>query len=344
MEDIIEVVDYDPAWPGAYASERDAVLGRLGPRIAAVEHIGSTAIVGLGAKPTIDLMVGASDLVVDDAVISGLAALDYRYLGEYGIAGRHFFRKGTPPTHHLHWVRRGGDFWWKQLVFRDYLRQAPEEARVYDALKHELAHRYHHDRARYTSSKGSFVTGILERAWRWRKAPLIVFDLEATCWPEGTSVERQETIEVGAVRVGPEGLPAGEFQRLVKPRDEPVLSGFCRDLTGIRQEEVDGAEPFPAVLDAFLSWGGPEPVRWASWSLYDLRQLKADCQRHNIQLPATVECHVDLRRQFADIQEKEPVTMKRALELTGMTLEGSHHRGIDDARNIARLAAIIMRG
>ena len=287
-------------------------------------------------------MVGADDAAVDDAIIAALGAMDYRYLGEYGIVGRHFFRKGTPPTHHLHWVRRGGDFWWKQVVFRDYMRAVPDEAQAYEILKKGLAEKFHNDRTRYTTAKTDFVLAALERAWRWSKAPLIVFDLEATCWPEGTVVERQETIEIGAVRLGPDLKPAGEFQPFVKPVGEARLSDFCRELTGIRQEQVDGAEPFPRVLAEFEAWGGGAPVRWASWSGYDLRQLNADCQRHAFPLPATMECHLDLRRLFSELQEKEPVTMKRALELSGLTLQGSHHRGIDDARNIARLAAIIL--
>ncbi|MBI5596029.1 MAG: GrpB family protein [Elusimicrobia bacterium] len=342
MDDLIELSSYDAGWPAAFAAERDAVRAELGGRIGQVEHIGSTAVPGMAAKPTIDIMVGVEDLVVDDTVVGPLAARGYRYLGEYGIPGRHFFRKGSPPTHHLHWVRTGGDFWWKQVVFRDYMRAAAEDARAYETLKRGLADRFHNDRARYTASKSEFVSSALERAWRWSKAPLVVFDLEATCWESGTVLERQETIEIGAVRLGADFAAVSEFQRLIRPKDEPTLSPFCLRLTGIRQEEVDAAQEYPAVLASFADWGGPGPIRYASWSTYDLRQLRSDCRRHGVPLPPALESHVDLRQRFAEARKVEPPTMKRALELLGLPLEGAHHRGLDDARNTARMARAVM--
>ena len=342
MDDLIEVAPYDPQWPGAFARERDAIIAEFGRSVAKVEHIGSTAVEGMAAKPTIDIMVGGEDLAVDESVVAPLAKLGYRYLGEYGIPGRHFFRKGSPPTHHIHWVRTGGDFWWKQVVFRDYMRSGPADARAYEDLKRSLAERFHSDRARYTASKTDFVTQALERAWLWSRAPLVVFDLEATCWDEGTVLERQETIEVGAVLLGPDMEAVGEFQRFIRPQAEPTLSEFCTRLTGIRQDEVDAAEAFPAVLASFNDWGGPGPIRYASWSNYDLRQLRTDCRRHGIALPPPLESHLDLRQRFSDLHGVETPTMKRALEILGLPLDGAHHRGLDDARNTARIARAIL--
>lgn len=344
MDDHIEVVPYDPAWPAAFAKERDALAAALGGALGAIEHIGSTAIPGISAKPTIDLMAGSSELKVDEGAVAALAKLGYRYLGEYGIAGRHFFRKGSPPTHHLHWVRRGGDFWYKQVVFRDYMLAAHDDAKAYEDLKKGLAARFHNDRSRYTAAKTDFVVAALERAWRWRKAPLIVFDLEATCWEKGTVVERQEILEVGAVRLDGGLTVTGEFQRFVRPVAEPTLSDFCLRLTGIRQDDVDAADAFPGVLGSFADWAGPGPARFASWSTYDLRQLRADCRRHGLALPPVMENHLDLRQVFAERFKAEPTTMKRALEMAGLPLEGAHHRALDDARNIARLAQTLLKG
>lgn len=342
MDDLIEVVPYDPGWPGEFAKERDALYEALGSALGVIEHIGSTGIPGLGAKPTIDLMAGSKDLPVGEEAVASLAKLGYRYLGEYGIAGRHFFRKGSPPTHHLHWVRKGGDFWWKQMIFRDYMRAVPDEARAYEVLKKGLAEKFHNDRSRYTTAKTDFVVAALERAWRWSKAPLVVFDLEATCWEKGTTVERQEVLEVGAVRLDEAFRTTSEFQRFVRPTDEPTLSEFCMRLTGIKQSEVDAAETFPGVLASFSDWVGPGPARLASWSTYDLRQLRSDCRRHAVPLPPVMECHLDLRQVFSERRGVEPTTMKRAMELAGLTLEGAHHRGLDDSRNIARLAAKLL--
>lgn len=344
MDDHIEVVPYDAAWPGAYAKERDALAAALDGRLGALEHIGSTAIPGISAKPTIDLMAGSAELKVDEEAVAALARLGYRYLGEYGIAGRHFFRKGSPPTHHLHWVRKGGDFWHKQVVFRDYMRAAPDDARAYEDLKKGLAVKFHNDRSRYTAAKTDFIVGALERAWRWSGAPLVVFDLEATCWEKGTTVERQEILEIGAVRLDGTLTVTGEFQRFVRPVAEPTLSDFCLRLTGIGQDEVDAAETFPKVLASFADWAGSGPARFASWSTYDLRQLRADCRRHGLPLPPLLENHLDLRQAFSERYQVEPTTMKRALELAGLELDGTLHRALDDARNTARLAQSLLKG
>jgi DNA polymerase III epsilon subunit-like protein len=107
-------------------------------------------------------------------------------------------------------------------------------------------------------------------------ADFIVVDLEATCWEKGTRPDRMETIEIGAVRVGgTKWLPGKEFSRFVRPTADPVLSEFCRSLTGIKQADVNDAEPFPSVFHDFLVWcGGGDSVLakglevLADWNLY----------------------------------------------------------------------------
>jgi GrpB-like predicted nucleotidyltransferase (UPF0157 family) len=113
-------------------------------------------------------MAGVSELAVDSRLLGILDGAGYEYFGEYGIPGRHFFRKGDPRTHHLHWVRKDGDFWRRQILFRDYLRAFPEEAAAYERLKRLLAAAYSTDRDRYTRAKGEFVAGVLYKAGRWR--------------------------------------------------------------------------------------------------------------------------------------------------------------------------------
>lgn len=341
MEDTVEVVEYDPRWPARFAEARAELAAATRVPPEAIVHVGSTAVPGLAAKPTIDLMVGVPRLDVGGEECAALGGLGYAYLGEYGIPGRHFFRRGRPPTHHVHWVRRDGDFWQKQLLFRDYLRAHPADTEGYARLKCDLAARFRHDRAAYTASKTEVVTTLLERAWRWCRAPLVVFDLEATCWEEGTPPERMETIEIGAVRLGPDLAPQAEFQRFVRP--EAALSAYCTRLTGIGQADVDAAAPFPEALDAFAPWIGPPPVRVASWSAYDLRQLRQDCARHARDLPAVLESHVDVQALYARRRSGRRVPMTTALAELGLVLEGAHHRALDDARNIARIAARLLR-
>lgn len=345
-EDKIEVVEYDPDWPGQFLIERDAIRLAVGSEAAVIEHVGSTAIAGAKAKPTIDIMVGVSNLTVDNRVVSILAGLGYKHFGEFGIPGRHFFRKGSPPTHHLHWVVQDGDFWQRQLLFRDFMRRHPEELRKYENLKSELAAELRHERSKYTSAKTEFITGVLERAKIWRDGRpdyYIICDLEAACWENDKTPEKMETIEVGAVKIRAADFSiVGEFCAFVRPKDSPQLSDFCKNLTSISQKQVDEAKSFPEVISQFYRWIGPEPMRFCSWGSYDLRQLRNDCERHQMALPAEFERHLNLRALFAQSRGIQPVTMAQALGLTGVDLSGTPHRGIDDARNIAKLAQGIL--
>lgn len=171
----------------------------------------------------------------------------------------------------------------------------------------------------------------------------IIVDLEATCWEKGTSPSRMETIEIGAVRIcEPELCPLDHFDRFIRPVSEPMLSDFCKGLTSISQADVDNADPFPDVLGEFLDWVGTRPYTWCSWGAYDLRQLKVDVSRHGLPWPSALDCHLNLKVEFARQMDCKPHGMKGALARLGMPLVGTHHRGIDDARNIARIAAILL--
>lgn len=167
-DNLVEIDDYDPSWPQRFEEERGALLERLGDTVQDIQHIGSTAIPGCAAKPIIDLMVGVDELNVDDALTEKLKEFGYEYFGEFGIPGRHFFRKGDPRTHHLHWVRIGGDFWEHQILFREYVTAHPDELKKYVELKRQLAAKYHHDRPRYTSSKTDFIEALMTRAHDWK--------------------------------------------------------------------------------------------------------------------------------------------------------------------------------
>ena len=120
------------------------------------------------------------------------------------------------------------------------------------------------------------------------------------------------------------------------------LSAFCTKLTGIRQEDVDGAAAFPEVFASFLEWIGDEAFIWCSWGGYDLRQLEVDCRRHSIAMPPAFQHHINLKKAFARLRGIKPCGMKRALAILGIPLEGRHHRAIDDVRNVAKLARAIL--
>ncbi len=166
--DPVFIVDYDPAWPAAYARERQRITGALGSRITAIEHIGSTSVPGLGAKPVIDIMVGLRDLADAADCIGLVEALGYEYLPEIEsmIPERRYFRRFTDGvrTHQIHMVEEGGAFWRRHLAFRDYLRTHPDTAAEYDALKRRIAPIYRDNRSAYTDAKTDFIVGIERRA------------------------------------------------------------------------------------------------------------------------------------------------------------------------------------
>jgi inhibitor of KinA sporulation pathway (predicted exonuclease) len=171
----------------------------------------------------------------------------------------------------------------------------------------------------------------------------IVVDLEATCWADVRDYARMETIEIGAVELpAADGPPTREFSRFVRPAVEPELSEFCRRLTTIRQKDVGRSDEFPTVLVEFAEWIGEDPFVLCSWGGYDLTQFRTDCDRHGLTLPESFERHVNLKKAFARLVGIKECGMERALAHMGLPLDGTHHRGIDDARNIARLAVLVL--
>ena len=166
MGDAVEIAEYDPAWPGAYERERAAVLEALGDLVFAIEHVGSPSVPGLGAKPIIDIMIGLRDLAGHARCVAPLQFLGYEHKGEFGIPGRHYFRKPVrgPRTHQVHMVEHVSDFWVRHLLFRDYLRENPHEAAAYDRLKRELAARFGTDVEGYTEAKREFIQSALVKA------------------------------------------------------------------------------------------------------------------------------------------------------------------------------------
>jgi GrpB-like predicted nucleotidyltransferase (UPF0157 family) len=158
--DEITLVEYQSTWPGLFETERCLLFSAIGP----IEHIGSTAVPGLAAKPILDMMAGLRTLPLGREAIAALSALGYEHLGENGIPGRHFFRKGMPRTHHLHVVQDGSDFWRNHLLFRDYLRGHPEEADAYGRLKRALGERFRADRDAYSNSKTPYIEAVLRKA------------------------------------------------------------------------------------------------------------------------------------------------------------------------------------
>jgi GrpB-like predicted nucleotidyltransferase (UPF0157 family) len=162
----VKLASYSSSWARRFASEKRRLLLYLPARGLRIEHIGSTAVPGLDAKPIIDIAVSVTSLKRLTAFIEALARARYTYKGEYGLTGRHFFVRGDPVTHHLHIVLSSSKHWTAWLAFRDYLRAHPEEAAAYNAFKRDLARRYASDRDAYTKAKTPFIAAMLRKAMK----------------------------------------------------------------------------------------------------------------------------------------------------------------------------------
>lgn len=164
----ITIVEYDPEWVAEYERCEREIRRVVGDRIEAVEHVGSTAVPGLAAKPIVDLMVGVASLDDADACVQPLVAAGWEYAPEFEaqVPERRYFRRfrGGDHTHHLHVVETGSDWWERHLHFRDYLREHPDLAREYDRLKRDLAERFRWDVDGYTDGKDDFIRDVEERA------------------------------------------------------------------------------------------------------------------------------------------------------------------------------------
>lgn len=159
------VVPYRPEWPDAFGREQAQLREVFAGTRLQIEHVGSTAVPGLGAKAIIDIMAGVDDLSDVTSRIEALRQLGYSYVPEYEaeLPDRRYFRKPAerPRTHHLHVVLKGSVFWTDHLKFRDHLRKNPDVARSYHELKARLAKECSETGADYATSKSAFIQSVL---------------------------------------------------------------------------------------------------------------------------------------------------------------------------------------
>lgn len=168
----------------------------------------------------------------------------------------------------------------------------------------------------------------------------LVIDFEATCCDRGTVPrDHMEIIEIGAVMVKADGFQVvDEFQCFIRPVRHPRLTAFCTKLTSIQQADVDHAPEFKEAIATFKAWLYQySDFVFCSWGDYDLKQLLQDCDFHKVPYPISAS-HFNVKRLLTERQglAKKP-GLGQAVQLAGLEFSGTHHRGIDDARNIARL-------
>lgn len=161
----ITVVDYDPSWPAAFEHLRASIWPVLGDLAVTIEHVGSTSVPGLAAKPVIDLDVvlrSADDVPI---AVERLATLGYLHLGELGIEGREAFAPPLgSPDHNLYVCPPDSPGLANHLALRDQLRRNPQLASEYGALKKRLARTFTHDIDGYVAAKTGFIVGVLREA------------------------------------------------------------------------------------------------------------------------------------------------------------------------------------
>lgn len=169
--DHVNLVPHNPEWPRLAQDEIDKLKSILPvSTIIDIQHIGSTAISGLSAKPILDIQIAVPSLEVMKLIaVPLLQKLGYEYWANNPDPNRMFFVKGMPPyggqrTHHVHIFEHNSDHWCNKLIFRDYLRSHPDLAKEYEQLKAKLAQEHLHDREKYTDEKLGFVNRILEQA------------------------------------------------------------------------------------------------------------------------------------------------------------------------------------
>jgi GrpB-like predicted nucleotidyltransferase (UPF0157 family) len=162
----VSMADYDPTWPKLFESLRERIAAALGPLALTIEHVGSTSVPNMCAKPIIDLdvLVRAKDV---PAAIAAVEALGYQHRGNLGIEGREALRWAAGfPEHHLYLCPEGSAEFKRHVLFRNYLRTHPEVAREYAELKRRLAEQYRDDRSQYQKAKSGFIDSLIERAER----------------------------------------------------------------------------------------------------------------------------------------------------------------------------------
>lgn len=168
----VEVRPYDPSWISLYAAESARIRAALGSfvdggTLEELEHIGSTSVPDLCAKPTIDMMGRVHPYPPGPDSIAALAAIGYTWRGEYGLPGRTYFTRG-PHDFHLHLVGFDGELWQRHVVFRDYLRARSRARQRYATLKLDLAERFRLDRPAYQDAKTDLVMELSREASDWQ--------------------------------------------------------------------------------------------------------------------------------------------------------------------------------
>jgi GrpB-like predicted nucleotidyltransferase (UPF0157 family) len=165
---VIEVVDYDPNWKNIFETEKVALAKAIGSNAVKIEHIGSTSVVGLSAKPVIDILIEVTNLTNLDSANKSIVALGYIVKGENGISGRRYFQKGgNQRSHHVHAFQTSDLHLLRHIAFKEYLIAHPIIAAEYDKIKKEAVSKSDNDINIYMTLKNSFIQKHEKLALEW---------------------------------------------------------------------------------------------------------------------------------------------------------------------------------
>lgn len=162
----VKLLSYNLEWKRLYKKEEELLCSSIGKYIEDIQHVGSTAIPGVKAKPIIDIAIGVKSLKAGEKCIKPLEKLGYKYKQGAGIKGRHFFVKGSEKnrTYYIHIEKINSQLWKNHILFRDYLRKHKEAVKEYNELKEKLAEKHKDDRDAYTIEKAIFIQKILKKS------------------------------------------------------------------------------------------------------------------------------------------------------------------------------------
>jgi GrpB-like predicted nucleotidyltransferase (UPF0157 family) len=165
----VRIVEYDPTWPEMAAAEIARIAAAMGDEAVRIEHVGSTAVPGLAAKPIVDLQLSVADVDARSLYVEPLEELGYLFAPDPASPDFHFFGlpAARPRTHHLHVCAAGREDERRHLVVRDYLRAHPDEVSAYAELKRGLVARAPGDRLAYIEGKEEYVAALELRALAW---------------------------------------------------------------------------------------------------------------------------------------------------------------------------------
>ncbi|PEZ50887.1 hypothetical protein CN367_01705 [Priestia megaterium] len=166
MDKQVVIEKYTSNWALSFKEEQKFLRGIMSNKAISIEHIGSTSVKGLGAKPILDIMVGVRNLEEVDDFIEPLGNIGYEHVFHREFPNRRFFRKGLwrAGTHHLHIYKYESEEWNNNILFRDYLRKYTDIRDQYNQLKLKLAQKYTFDRGAYTEAKAPFITDVIQKA------------------------------------------------------------------------------------------------------------------------------------------------------------------------------------